>query len=111
MKSAHLLSISLLCGALLSAHANTPPPAPTAATSAATSPERTNAEVRKIDKDAKKITLKHEEIKSLDMPPMTMVFNVKEIALLEKVKVGDKIRFSAEKSGSGYVVTTIEENK
>jgi len=68
----------------------------------------TDAEVRKIDKDAKKITLKHGEIKSLDMPAMTMVFQVKDASLLDKVKAGDKVSFNAEKIPGGYAVTAIE---
>ncbi len=67
-----------------------------------------DAEVRKVDKDAKKITLKHGPIKNLDMPPMTMVFQVKDPALLEKLAAGDKIRFSAEQQQSAYVVTAVE---
>ena len=71
--------------------------------------EMSDAEVRKVDRDAGKITLKHGEIKSLDMPPMTMVFQVKVPALLEKVKAGDKVRFVAEKTAGGaFVVTEIE---
>lgn len=70
--------------------------------------ELTDGEVRKIDKETLKLTIKHGEIKNLDMPPMTMVFQVKPAALMEKVKVGDRIRFSAEKGPSGYVVTAIE---
>lgn len=49
--------------------------------------------MRRLDKDGGRVTLKHGEIKSLDMPPMTMVFGVRERAMLDKVKVGDKIRF------------------
>jgi Cu(I)/Ag(I) efflux system periplasmic protein CusF len=71
----------------------------------------TLAEVKKIDKDAKKITLKHEEIKSLDMPPMTMVFQVKDPAILEGLKPGDKVKFRAEKAKSGYSVSSIESLK
>jgi Cu(I)/Ag(I) efflux system protein CusF len=67
-----------------------------------------DGEIRKVDKDAKKITLKHGPIPSLDMPPMSMVFQVKDPALLDRVKAGDKIRFSAEKIGGQYVVTRIE---
>lgn len=66
------------------------------------------AEVRKIDKDSKKITLKHGEIKNLDMPPMTMSFQVSDVALLEKIAVGDKIIFSAEKIKGAYVVTDLK---
>lgn len=53
------------------------------------------AEVRRVDKDNGKITLKHGEIKNLDMPPMTMVFNVRDKALLDGIAVGDKVRFTA----------------
>ena len=68
----------------------------------------TDGEVRKVDKEAKKLTIKHGEIKNLDMPPMTMVFQVKDGAMLDNVRVGDKVRFVAEKAASGYVVTAIE---
>ena len=68
----------------------------------------TEGEVRKIDKGAKKITLKHGDIKNLDMPGMTMVFAVKEVALLDKVKVGDKVMFTAEMADGAVVVTAIE---
>ena len=77
-----------------------------AAASAAT--EMAEAEVRKIDKDAKKMTLKHGPIKSLDMPAMTMVFQIRDAALLDKAKVGDKILFSAEQREGAYVVIAIE---
>lgn len=65
--------------------------------------------VRKVDKSAGKITLKHGDIKNLDMPPMTMVFAVTDPAFLEQVKAGDKVRFAADKDATGqYVVTRIE---
>lgn len=67
-----------------------------------------DAEVRKVDKDAKKITLKHGPIKNLDMPAMTMVFQVKDAALLDKVAAGDKIKFTAEQQQGAYVVTGVE---
>ncbi len=78
---------------------------------AATDAPMTAAEVRKIDKDTMKITLKHEEIKNLDMPAMTMVFQVKDVSLLDKIKTGDKVKFAAEKSRGGYAVTHIEVSK
>jgi Cu(I)/Ag(I) efflux system periplasmic protein CusF len=68
----------------------------------------TDGEVRKVDRDARKITIKHGEIRNLDMPPMTMVFQVTDAALLERVKPGDKVRFSAEKVGGAYTVTAID---
>ncbi len=65
-------------------------------------------EVRKVDRAGKKITIRHGEIKNLDMPPMTMVFQVRDAAMLEKFKVGDKVRFKAEKSGGAMVVTDVQ---
>ncbi len=79
-----------------------------AAAAAKSEADMTNAEVRKVDKDAKKITLKHEDIKSLDMPGMTMVFQVKDAALLDNAKVGDKVKFKVIKDGNAYVVTEIK---
>jgi Cu/Ag efflux protein CusF len=70
-----------------------------------------DGEIRKVDKDAKKITIKHGPILNLDMPNMTMVFQVKDPALLDMVKAGDKVRFSADKIGGAYVVTRIEPAK
>jgi Cu/Ag efflux protein CusF len=55
--------------------------------------------------------LKHGPIKSLDMPPMTMVFQVRDAALLDSLAVGDKILFTAEKQQGAYVVTTLEKAK
>lgn len=78
---------------------------------AAPAGDMTEAEVRKVDMENKKITLKHGDIKNLDMPGMTMVFQVKDPALLNKVKAGDKIRFRAEKSNGALVVTVIETSK
>ena len=66
-----------------------------------------DGEIRKVDMDNKKITIKHGEIKNLDMPGMTMVFQAKDPALLGKVKAGDKVRFKAEKDGTAFVVTDI----
>jgi Cu/Ag efflux protein CusF len=74
----------------------------------AQSADMADGEVRRVDKDAKKITLRHGEIKSLDMPPMTMVFQVSNPALLDKVQVGDKVRFKAEKAGGAYTITEIQ---
>ena len=67
-----------------------------------------DGEVRRIDKATGKITLKHGEIKNLDMPSMTMVFQVKDPSALNSLKVGDKVKFRAEQSGGVYVVTTME---
>ena len=77
----------------------------------ATQSELSDGEVRKVDKDAKKITIRHGPLKNLDMPAMTMVFQVKDPALLDQVKAGDKIRFLAEKTGGAYTVTTMQPAK
>jgi Cu(I)/Ag(I) efflux system periplasmic protein CusF len=68
----------------------------------------TEGEVRKVDIAQQKITLKHGEIKNLDMPPMNMVFQVRDPAMLSQVKAGDRVRFTADKIGGAYVVTSIE---
>lgn len=68
-------------------------------------------EVRKVDKDAGKVTIKHGPLANLDMPPMTMVFRVKEPAMLDQVKAGDAIRFKAEKIGGNYTVTELQPGK
>ena len=71
----------------------------------------TTGEIRKVDKDANKITIKHGPIQNLDMPAMTMVFQVKDPAMLDKVATGDQIKFAVEKSGGALVVTRIEAGK
>ena len=67
-----------------------------------------DGEVRKVDKEAGKLTLKHGPIPNLEMPDMTMVFRVQEPAMLDRVKAGDKVRFAAEKVGGQYTVVRIE---
>ena len=79
-----------------------------ACTVRAQAPELAEGEVRKIDKDAGKLTLKHGAIKHLDMPGMTMVFQVSDKALLDKVKVGEKVRFQVTSEQGRYVVTDIQ---
>ncbi len=71
----------------------------------------TDGEIRKVDKEAKKLTIKHGPIQNLEMPAMTMVFQVKDAAMLDQVKAGDKVKFSAEKVGGAYTVTRIEPAK
>jgi Cu(I)/Ag(I) efflux system periplasmic protein CusF len=97
-----ILSVSTILVALIAV------PAQAQTAQAAGTTAMTEAEVRKVDMQAKKITLKHGEIKNLDMPPMTMVFQVSDPALLEKVKTGDKVKFAAEKRDGAYTVTAIE---
>ncbi|MGH8675557.1 MAG: copper-binding protein [Burkholderiales bacterium] len=77
----------------------------------AQSQELAEGEVRKVDKEAKKITIKHGPMPSFDMPAMTMVFQVKDPALLDKVKPGDKVQFEAQRLGGAFTVTKIETAK
>lgn len=77
----------------------------------AMSKDMADGEIRKVDMENKKITIKHGEIKNLDMPGMTMVFQVKDPAMLDKFKTGDKVRFTAEKAGGAIVVTEIQSAK
>jgi Cu(I)/Ag(I) efflux system periplasmic protein CusF len=100
--AAYLVSLTALYGAALAQTSTT------ATTAAPAAKELADAEVRKVDKDAKKVTLKHGPIKSLDMPSMTMVFQVKDATLLDKMAVGDKIKFSAEQQQGAYVVTDVQ---
>ena len=81
--------------------------APAAPAAAAPVAELAEGEVRRLDLETGKVTLKHGPIKSLDMPPMTMVFNADK-ALLGPLKVGDKVRFKAAQEAGKYVVTDIQ---
>jgi Cu/Ag efflux protein CusF len=83
-------------------------PKPAAAAPAAGALPQAEGEVRRVDTAANKISLKHGEIKNLDMPPMTMVFQVSDPALLGKVKAGDKVRFTADQINGAYTVMSIE---
>ena len=110
-----LLTIASLVAATTSSfaasHAATPMPAGETKTELPASKSAlpmTKAEIRKIDLANKKITLKHGEIKNLDMPGMTMVFQVKDAAMLEKVKTGDKVKFTADKVNGAFTVMSIE---
>jgi Cu(I)/Ag(I) efflux system periplasmic protein CusF len=109
-----------VCLMALSALATTPTPALAqldpdslllAQNTRATSAPMVGGEVRKVDKEAGKITLKHDAIPNLEMPGMTMVFRVKDPAMLDKVKPGDKVRFAADKVGGAITVTQIEPAK
>ena len=101
------LTLFAAAGFLALAQAQTAAPAASAAMPVGTG-AMTDGEVRKIDKKNKKITLKHGEIRNLEMPGMTMVFQVKEAAMLDMVKPGDKVLFKAEKANGAIVVTEIQ---
>jgi len=69
--------------------------------------DMSDGEERKIDKEAGKLTLKHGDIKNLDMPGMTMVFVVKDKGMLDKLAPGDKIKFKAINDGGKFTLTEI----
>lgn len=71
----------------------------------------TEGAIRKIDKDAGKITIKHGPIGNLQMPGMTMVFRVADPAMLDQVKEGDKVKFHVEKINGALTITKIEHEK
>lgn len=110
MKSFLTLAFIALA-ASTAAHAQSPaPPSPQAPAAVAALP-LSEAEVRKVDKEASKLTLKHGPLLNLDMPAMTMVFRVSNPAFLDAVKVGDKVLFNVEKVGGQFTVTHIEVTK
>ena len=110
MKLSHLLAAAALATAF-SAHAQTSaasgahdagrPP------SAAAAPQ-SDGEVRKVDREQGKVTLRHGPLKNLDMPAMTMVFKASDPKLLDGLKEGDKVKFTAEKLNGAIAVTSIE---
>ena len=75
---------------------------------AAVQAQSIDGEVKKIDIEAGKVTLKHGEIKNLDMPAMQMAFRVANPAWLTSLQVGDKVKFSADKVNGQFTVTTLE---
>lgn len=70
--------------------------------------DMTQGEVRRIDKENNKITIRHDEIRDLNMPPMTMVFQVRDAALLDRVRIGDKVRFRAVEEDGTLLITDME---
>ena len=76
-----------------------------------TSAPMSDGEVRKVDKEAGKITIKHGPLANLDMPGMTMVFRVKDPGMLDRVKEGDKIKFIADRINGSLTVIQIEPSK
>ena len=114
MKFAHILASAAFALAPFSVTAQATPasgadhtahhPAPAA------TPQST-AEVRKVDKEQGKVTLRHGPLANLDMPAMTMVFKAADPKLLDGFKEGDKVKFTAEKVNGVYTVTAIQAAK
>ena len=67
-----------------------------------------DGEVRRVDAANNRITLRHGPIPNLEMPPMTMQFQVRDAALLQGLQEGSRIRFAAEKINGQYTVTVVQ---
>jgi Cu(I)/Ag(I) efflux system periplasmic protein CusF len=79
-----------------------------AQTSASASNPMSTGEVKKVDKSAGKMTIKHGPLENIGMGAMTMVFRVRDPAMLDQVKVGDKIQFLAEEPNGKLTVTQLQ---
>jgi Cu/Ag efflux protein CusF len=75
---------------------------------AATATPQSDGEVRKVDKEQGKVTLRHGPLQNLDMPAMTMVFKAADPKLLDGLKQGDKVKFTAERVNGVIAVTAIQ---
>ena len=81
---------------------------PAAAASTTPQAELSEGEITRWDPRTLRLTLKHGEIKNLEMPPMTMVFRVADASVVGDLKPGDKVRFRAEQISGAYHVQRIE---
>lgn len=83
-------------------------PAVSASAPAAAATEMAEGEIRRVDLANRKVTLRHGEIKSLGMPRMTMVFQVRDGVAIDELKTGDKVRFTAAQLAGDYTITSLE---
>jgi Cu/Ag efflux protein CusF len=106
------LALAIGCAASVAAaqgHAHASHDAQAAQPAAPAAPaELVDAEVRKIDREAGKITLRHGELKNLNMPGMTMVFRVRDASMLDRVKAGDQVKFSADRVNGALTVVQLQ---
>jgi Cu(I)/Ag(I) efflux system periplasmic protein CusF len=112
MKFASLVLAAALAGFAFHAGAQTAPATDHSshhpATAGAAAAPQSEGEVRKVDRTHGKVTLRHGPLANLDMPGMTMVFTAVDRKILEGLKEGDKVRFTADKQNGAYVVTAIQ---
>lgn len=111
-----ILIATLMLGAGLAFQASAddkhhPQSAATPVAAATSTAALADGEVRKVDKAAGKVTLKHGPILNLDMPPMTMAYPVKDKAMLDGLKPGDKIKFEAKDIGGTFTLMRSERVK
>jgi Cu/Ag efflux protein CusF len=110
MKREWILAAALACGLVPAVALAADAPAKPEAKAKASAP-LTEGEVKKVDRETKKVTIKHGPIENLKMPPMTMVFRVKDPAMLDGLDAGTKVRFRAEEADGGYLVTRLQKAK
>ena len=104
----HLFTIPLAASLLVLGTGSALAQAPAAAASTAPQAELSEGEITRWDPRTLRLTLKHGEIKNLEMPPMTMVFRVADASVVGDLKPGDKVRFRAEQVSGAYHVQRIE---
>lgn len=105
-----LAAVLAMGGAGLAMAATDTPAGARVTTDAPAAAKLTSGEVRKVDADQGKLTIKHEPIENLEMPAMTMVFKA-DADLLKGVKAGDKILFRAEQREAGFTIVKLEQAK
>ena len=104
------LAIALASGAQAQSASHDAHSAPRAQAAPAAS-DLADGEVRKIDKAQGKLTLKHGPIANLEMPAMTMIFKVADPKMLDKLEVGDKVQFAAQRVNGAITVVAISPRK
>ncbi|MDB5855325.1 MAG: transporter [Herminiimonas sp.] len=102
-----VFAASLMLSSVAGAHAQSPQAGATAAVPESMS----TGEVKKVNKDAGKLTIKHGPLENLGMGAMTMAFRVQDPVTLEEVTVGDKIRFVAEAPNGKLTVTKLKKQQ
>lgn len=107
-REAGMQGIVVVSGPQASSSTASPAVATATPAPAATDDRHTAGEIRKVDTAQGKLTIRHEEIKNLGMPGMTMMFKVKDPSMLSRVKVGDTVQFVVEKQGSALVITELK---
>ena len=111
MKFTHVVTIAAIASAAFAVHAQAAPASSadhTAHHPATAAAPQSDGEVRKIDKEQGKVTLRHGPLANLEMPAMTMVFKAADPSLLDGLKEGDKVKFTAEKVDGAFTVTAIQ---
>lgn len=98
----------LLLSSVLALHAAENPQQKLQVTTSSENKDVTNGLLRKVNKAQSTLVIQHEEIKSLGMPAMTMLFNVKDPSILSGLKSGDHIQFKAIEIKGTLIVTWIQ---